>query len=85
MKKERVKHFGFYLIRNFSLIETTLLKFTILLNLFYDFAPRFIMDSVPKKTVREFQLGRWTPLLVRRQDFQKIEKFHSLMLARYPF
>ena len=43
------------------------------------------MDSVPKKTVREFQLGRWTPLLVRRQDFQKIEKFHSLMLARYPF
>ena len=58
MKKERVKHFGFCLIRNFSLIETTLLKFTILLNLFYDFAPRFIMDSVPKKTVREFLPSR---------------------------
>ena len=58
MKKERVKHFGFCLIRNFSLIETTLLKFTILLNLFYDFAPRFIMDSVLKKTVREFLPSR---------------------------
>ena len=23
----------------------------------------FIMDSVPKKTLREFLLGRWTPLL----------------------
>ena len=31
--------------------------------IFHNFAPRFVMDSVPKKTVSEFLLGRWTPLL----------------------
>ena len=31
--------------------------------MFHNFAPRFIMDSVPKETVHEFLLGRWTPLL----------------------
>ena len=31
--------------------------------LFPNFARRFIMDSVPKKTVRNFLVGRWTPLL----------------------
>ena len=31
--------------------------------IFHNFTPRFIMDSVPKKTVRELLLSRWTPLL----------------------
>ena len=29
----------------------------------HNFAPMFIMDSVLKKTLREFLLDRWTPLL----------------------
>ena len=30
--------------------------------IFHNFAPRFIMDSTPKKTLGEFLLGKWTPL-----------------------
>ena len=33
-----------------------------ILNHIPQFCPRFIMDSVPNKTVREFLVGRWTPL-----------------------
>ena len=29
--------------------------------IFHNFPFRFIMDSVPKKTVREFLVGRWRP------------------------
>ena len=31
--------------------------------IFHNFTPGFIMGSVPKKTVREILLGRWTALL----------------------
>ena len=38
---------------------------------FHNFAPRFIMDSIPKKIVREFLVDRWTPLLVSESGFSK--------------
>ena len=31
--------------------------------IFYNFALRFIKDSVPKKVERKFLFGRWKPLL----------------------
>ena len=31
--------------------------------IFHNFARRFIIDSLPKKTVRQFLVGRWTPFL----------------------
>ena len=38
---------------------------------FHNFAPRFIIDSLLKKTVREFLVDRWTPLLVSESGFSK--------------
>ena len=43
---------------------------------FHKFAPGFIMESIPKKTVLEFLLGRWTPLLSSLDRiFKKLKNF----------
>ena len=43
------------------------------------------MDSIPKKTVRQFRLVDGHHFLVHRQDFQKLEKISFIIVAEIPF
>lgn len=73
MKKERDKHFGFCLIRNFSLIETTLLKFTksILLNLFYD-EKRLLQVKIRIFGTKSFSFDKMFPILLQKDVVSQI-------------
>ena len=49
--------------------------------IFHNFAPRFIMDSVPKKTVHEFLVGIWTPLISSLSGFSKNGKILFIIVV----
>ena len=73
-------------LKTFSNLEEFLSSRTI----FHSSASRFVMDSVPNKTVFlcVFLVGRWTPLLSSSTGFWKIEKLHCHWhdkLCRFPW
>ena len=53
--------------------------------IFHNFAPRLIMDSVPKKTVSKFLVGIRTPLLSSWTGFSKNWKISFIIVGEMPF